>query len=353
MKADINILVLYSHLSGYWMACMKAFAAEYEVTFTVIQKKVSGNAPFDFSETPDISLYTEETFSDGQLFDFALKQKPNLVYVAGWNNSRYRKIAKHFYKTGIPVICGMDNQWKNTLKQHVGKYIFKYYLSHIFTHVWIPGLYQFEFAHKFGLPKNKILTGLYSADVELFSNAYKKNTKSLYPKSFLFVGRLIASKGLMELAVAFQKIKNDTGSNWSLTIVGNGPLKEQLKNFSCIRIIDFVQPQNLPELMAEHGVFILPSITEPWGVVIHEAAACGRPIITTCQCGAGTAFVRNGYNGYLTEAGNSDDLFKAMKKITRKSDSVLYKMGERSSQLSYQFTPHSWASTLYTLIESQ
>lgn len=353
MKQNTKILVLHSRLSGYWMACMQAYVKTYSGSFTVIREEPSSNAPFQFSDTYGINLHKIESFSKKELIKYAINQDPDLVYVSGWRNPPYRKIARHFYRTGIPVLCGMDNQWKSTIKQNFGRFIYKYYLKHIFTHLWIPGISQYEFARKLGFKKEQILTGLYSADIDHFSKVYQAKEKKEYPKSFLFTGRLIADKGLMELIAAFTKLKKQINSQWTLTIVGNGPLKEKLINISDVNLIDFVQPEKLPELMAQHGVFVLPSLREPWGVVIHEAAACGKPIISTYQCGAATAFVRNGYNGYLTKGGKTYDLFKALKKITMKSDSELHKMGKRSSQLSYQFTPLSWASTLYNLIKNE
>ncbi len=347
----MKILILHSRLSGYWMACMKAFVEEYGGSFTVIRQNVSPNAPFDFTSTDAIALHNFESFSKKELLAFCKELDPDLIYSAGWAEPAYLDVTRHFHSTGIPILCGLDNQWKNTLRQRLGFLYLRHTLSKRFTHIWISGLYQFETARRLGFPKERILTGMYSADVDQFSNVTKDDREKPYPKSFLFVGRLVAHKGLMELARAFERLKNDLHTDWSLTIVGNGPLKENLSRFEKINMIDFVQPEDLPQLMGEHGVFALPSITEPWGVVIHEAAASGLPIIATRQCGAATAFLKNGYNGYLTKAGSTDSLYRAMKSIVAKSDSELYTMAERSAQLSYHYTPGTWSSTLYQLIQ--
>lgn len=135
--------------------------------------------------------------------------------------------------------------------------------------------------------------------------------------------------------------------------MGNGPLKKKLRTFEQIEVLDFVQPQKLPNLMSKYGAFVLPSVVEPWGVVVHEAAAAGLPIITTHNCGAATAFVRNGYNGLITRAGSVANLYEALKKTTKLSDEELYTMGERSYELSRQYTPDTWASTIKEVIESQ
>jgi glycosyltransferase involved in cell wall biosynthesis len=330
---------------------MEAFVEEYGGSFTVIRQKVSPNAPFDFTSTDSIRLHDFESFSKKEIITFCKELDPDLIYTAGWAEPAYLEVARHFHPTGIPILCGLDNQWKNTLRQRLGFLYLRNMLSKRFSHIWISGLYQFETARKLGFPKERILTGMYSADVERFSEVIKQDREKAFPRSFLFVGRLVAHKGLMELARAFERLKSEVNTDWGLTIVGNGPLKKELSSFKSINMIDFVQPENLPQLMGEHGVFALPSITEPWGVVIHEAAAGGLPIIATRQCGAATAFVKNGYNGYLAKAGSTDSLYKAMKQIIKKSDSELYTMANRSAQLSYHYTPGTWSSTLHQLIQ--
>jgi|AntRauTorcE11898_2_1112593.scaffolds.fasta_scaffold06039_3 glycosyltransferase involved in cell wall biosynthesis len=350
MAPDMRILVLHSRLSGYWMACMRVFVKEYKGDFFVVRKKASANAPFDFENEPGIQLFDFSSFSDKELIKFCKDKNPDLVYVSGWSEQVYLKIARHFCKKKIPVICGLDNHWEGTIRQQAGKFYLKHVAPKTFTHLWIPDSYQFEYARHLGFAKENILTGLYSADVEAFSKARKESKKEPYPKSFLFVGRFIERKGLIELAQAFEELKKTTDSEWALTLIGNGPLKERLKEFDHVEILDFVQPEELPQVMSTHGVFVLPSHVEPWGVVVHEAAAAGVPIISTYSCGAAATFVRNGYNGYFTEAGNVHSLKNALELAIQKSDPELYEMGRRSAELSLQHTPQSWASTLYQLI---
>lgn len=347
----MNILVLHSRLSGYWMACMRTFVNNHGGSFYVVRKKVSANAPFDFENEKGINLFDFSSFSGSQLMNFCKDKNPDLVYVSGWSENSYLKVCRYFLKKDIPVVCGLDNHWKGSIRQILGKYFLRYVSPNNFSHLWISGLYQFEYARHLGFRKKNILTGVYSADVNAFSQFRKISRDKAYPKSFLYVGRFIERKGILELAEAFQKIKDSTGTDWTLTLVGNGPLKNELKKFDSISVLDFVQPDKLPELMGNHGVFVLPSKIEPWGVVIHEASASGLPILSTFNCGAATAFIRNGYNGYVTNSENVDDLHHSLMKFIGKNDTELYQMGDFSYELSRQFTPRTWASTLRELIK--
>ena len=63
----------------------------------------------------------------------------------------------------------------------------------------------------------------------------------------------------------------------------NGPLKEQLQNHDDIKVIDFVQPEEFENIIKQSGCLLLPSIKEPWALVLHEFSAAGlhgKPVDT-------------------------------------------------------------------------
>ena len=66
---------------------------------------------------------------------------------------------------------------------------------------------------------------------------------------------------------------------WPLVCAGAGPLVDTVSDFASSNI-GFVQPEQLPDLMAGATAFVLPSRIEPWGVVLHEAASSGLPLVT-------------------------------------------------------------------------
>ena len=112
-----------------------------------------------------------------------------------------------------------------------------------------------------------------------------------------------------------------------------------------------MSPNELAENIKEAGIFCLPSYKEAWGVVIHEYAAAGLPLITSDRCGASTAFLRNGYNGYTFRTGDLGELKKVLLLMMNKTSSELLEMGQRSNELSKQITEKIWAETLNTIIK--
>lgn len=77
-----------------------------------------------------------------------------------------------------------------------------------------------------------------------------------------------------------------------------------------------------------------------------EAAASGLPLIVSEACGAGVHLVRDGYNGYVTDAGHVRSVAAALTRMHRLSEDERQEYGRRSFELSKQYTPERWAKTL-------
>lgn len=86
-------------------------------------------------------------------------------------------------------------------------------------------------------------------------------------------------------------------------LIGNGPDYAKLKGYPDVEIKDFMPQEELAEELEKAGAFILPSVTEPWALVIHEAACAGLPILASDCCGAVSCFVKDGENGFLFKPG--------------------------------------------------
>ena len=281
------------------------------------------------------------------------KISPDIIYCSGWTDKVYLKICG-IYKSKIPTVIGLDNQWKGNIKQRIACLISPFYLLKKFSYAWIPGILQYKFAEKLGFNKNRIMSGLYCADVELFYTQFLSNREDkqrMFPKRFIFIGRYYEFKGVKDLWHAFIELQNENPNGWELWCLGTGdipPIQHpKIKHFG------FVQLEQLKHFIKDTGVFILPSHFEPWGVAVHECAAAGMPLICSNEVGAATAFLKIGDNGYLHEAKNINSLKSAMKKMMRLPDKELNKMGDRSSELAKQITPTIWANTIMKIINNQ
>jgi glycosyltransferase involved in cell wall biosynthesis len=282
--------------------------------------------------------------SVSELYSFINKINPVLIYIAGWTDKLYCQTTKRIVKTTqIPVVAGVDSPWRGGLQWgHVILSRFRH--QKWFTHILVAGMRQFEYAKRLGFKNYQIISPLYTADSELFERTDIHHKKDEYPHNLLFVGRLSEEKGILLLLKAWENIKSK--KDWTLTIVGNGKLREEVEKYKIIELVDFIPQNEIIDIMQKSGCFILPSIFEPWALVIHEAAAAGLPIAATTSCGATTDFLINNYNGFSFLSNSVEQIENVINKIINTSDEELYVMGERSKQLSKKITPEYVAASL-------
>lgn len=129
----------------------------------------------------------------------------------------------------------------------------------------------------------------------------------------LTVAKLYPRKGLDVLLQALRKVKNDV-AGYRFVIAGDGPedarLKEMAEDLKVNDIVQFlgeVPNSDIPKLLSSCEFFLLPSRSEPFGIVLLEAMAFGRAILAT-NVGGIPEFVVNGQNGVLIPSCNSDIL---------------------------------------------
>jgi glycosyltransferase involved in cell wall biosynthesis len=161
----------------------------------------------------------------------------------------------------------------------------------------------------------------------------------------LFVGRYIPEKGIETLATAYRQYRERVAEPWPLICAGTGPLRGMLVKCGA-NDVGFVQPKDLPAVMGKAAAFILPSLFEPWGVVLQEAAAAGLPLIATRACGAAVHLLRDGWNGYACEPGCAASLADAMVSMHETDVRSRQAMGLAASDLAAQYSPQLWANTL-------
>jgi glycosyltransferase involved in cell wall biosynthesis len=222
------------------------------------------------------------------------------------------------------------------------------HLKRIYTHLWVAGVYQYEYARKLGFKKKNIIFNALSCDVQLFENLSLSNKQFDYPKNFIYIGKFSTEKGLNYLLDAWEDIEDKM--DWTLTLIGEGPLKNYFIDKKNIIIKDFMSHNDLLKEINNSGCFILPSIYEQWALVIHEAAASGLPIICTEICGAAPHFVIDNYNGYKVKSKESHDLKKAIQKIILLDKNELLLYSNRSRALAKSIRPELGLANLVGLI---
>lgn len=138
-----------------------------------------------------------------------------------------------------------------------------------------------------------------------------KNQSSDSQLKFLYVGRLIELKNLIRLIEVFNKL------GYPLTIVGKGSLENEVKASakSNIEFLGFIENNDLPNIYKDHHVFILPSISEAWGLVVEEALYHGCVLCLSDRVGASPDLLENFQTGTTFDPWSTQEMEEAIKKI--------------------------------------
>ena len=342
----MKILILYSELAGYTLACLRRLLQDYPVELHLIRWPVNAEAPFNFDFGDQVKVKDRAHLNQADLDREVKDFEPDGIFVSGWMDKGYVQALRQ-KPHGCPVICGLDNQWTGNLRQRVATVLSPWLIKKHFDYIWAAGPRQADYARRLGFLDSQVRTGYYSADVERFA----EHRAGFLPKgkrTLLYVGRIMAHKGIAELIQAFLRLNHP---DWELKLVGKPDGTVDIPIHPKIIHEDFVQPNLLPPLLASAHAFALPSQSEPWGVALHEAAACGLPLIASTACGAADAFIDPGENGWLFQAGDGEDLAQVLRKLFDLPEAEWKKFGHHSQKLAQQITPKTWATTLYQLIQ--
>lgn len=311
-------------------------------TYLVVRKSPSPDAPFAITSEKGIEIVDGDGLSSYDVHSLAKKFRPGILYLSGWADPRFKKVALDFKKQGIPVLMGMDNHWLGNFKQKIASFISYFLVRRYCTHIWIPGNAQLKFAHKLGFSEANILKGLYCADDSVFSDIQQYKFK----KQITFVGRLVDHKGAEILFDVIRELILENTLDFEVKVIGNGPLSERIPKHKNIQHLNFVNPQDLPKELENAGFFILPSLYEAWGVVVHEAVLAGLPVITTHQTGAASQFVDHGTNGFIYDAYDKKALKNILLKLASISEDDYQAMSFKSKEKAQSINLSLWSSTL-------
>lgn len=160
----------------------------------------------------------------------------------------------------------------------------------------------------------------------------------------LFVGRLVAQKGVTHLLKALSVVLQRCPET-RLIVAGDGELDLFLKRITRylgiphrVTFLDWTTGPDLVALYQRARFVVVPSHYEPFGIVALEAMACGRAVIAS-RTGGLAEIVDDGVNGFLVEVGNHLQLAQRMVQLLE-DDERRQTMGQAARGRAAEF---SWA----------
>jgi glycosyltransferase involved in cell wall biosynthesis len=344
----MKILFLYSEIVGYNISLFKELTSNYNSFVHVIHWDKNKIKPYNAEPIDNVFYYNRSSFSNEELYKFAFELAPDIVYVSGWMDRGYLPVSAQFKRNKIPVVVGFDDIWEGSFRQRMGALLFPYFFKKYFSVAWVAGPYQFEFAKKLGFTNDQIIFDLLSADLNVFNKS--KADISIKSKSFLYVGNFRLVKGTDILVEAYKIYKTQFGGNWNLTLVGTGNEIKVDNYFDGLKVYPFANSQDLVDYANNSSVFILPSRHDQWGVVVHEFASLGMPLILSDKVGASSTFLIDGFNGFKYIHSSALELAKLMHKFSTMDEAQFNMMSIGSTTLSARINSRTSAANFLSVL---
>jgi glycosyltransferase involved in cell wall biosynthesis len=173
--------------------------------------------------------------------------------------------------------------------------------------------------NEFQVPEKQIKVLHYGFDTENFIKRMREKSSIIRPKNkkvIIYSGRLVELKGVQHLISALSELKK-IRKDWVCWIVGTGDNQADLKLQSKVLgleddILFFGKRDDIPYLLANSDIFVLPSLLENQPLSVIEAQIAGRAIIVS-DVGGLPEMVEDGITGVITPAGDIKALCKNIK----------------------------------------
>ena len=241
----------------------------------------------------------------------------------------------------------MDDAWEGSDPRGWSTRLAKRLLHRNVDAAFVPAASHLAYYARLGFPPERVFFGVDAVDDVAFAAwaeaargdaARRRAALGLPEHFFLAVGRFLPRKGLETLLEAYRRFRAHPGAPpWGLALVGDGPLRGELAGRAAdLPDVAFAGPRFGAELGACYGLaeaLVVPSLSDPWALVVNEGAAAGLPLLVSRGCGAAGTLVREAENGWSFPAGDAAALAERMLRLAWVDPEVRDRMGRRSREI--------------------
>ena len=304
-----KVLYLVSHPIQYQVPFLEMLASDPEIELLILYYDYSrANAldrefgrHVDFGVDLKISceiVPLKKGFAFVESLYRLVNFRPDLFWIHGWSSGL--KILLILAARGLGLKVALRGETGTHISSRGKNFsgIKRYFLLSLFTLIqkfFYVGKLNKDFFIKHGVPAHKLVFSPYAVDSRKFIGlqAQQPLASPSTTINFLFLGKLICKKGIVELCEAFVSIRDPS---ISLTIVGSGGLENDLFGIvgsdSRVRFTGFQSQDAIRSHLLEADCLIVPSLFEPWGLVVNEAIASQTRCIVSNFVGSGSDLVR-------------------------------------------------------------
>jgi 1,2-diacylglycerol 3-alpha-glucosyltransferase len=283
---------------------------------------------------------------------------PGAIAIAGYGDPHMRRAAAWARRRGRRAVLLSDSQACDLPRRAWRERMKRYWVSRHFDRAFVSGATAAAYVESLGIRRHLIWRGYDVVDNQHFAagasearaNGQRLRVELQLPERFfLYVGRFAPEKNLGRLIEAFAAGPGAL-PDWALVLVGGGPLEPALRAQAAplggrVRLVEFQQLARLPSYYGLAEALVLPSVSEPWGLVVNEAMAAGLPVVVSSQCGCAMELVFPGVNGAIVDPSDTAGLAATLGAIAASTE-ARRGYGLASARIVENFSVETWARAL-------
>lgn len=291
---------------------------------------------------------------------------PAIVCINGWSFGGSLAALAWCLSHSVPAIVmsestAMDEPrfwWKEAIKRR---------LIGLCSAALVGGTRHRDYLCALGAKPDRIFTAYDVVDNEHFRSGAKaarrceqqiRGQLGLPARYFMACSRFTRKKNLAGLLHGYALYRRAVGpAAWSLVIVGEGELQEELlalrDRLELGTYVQFPGARSYRDLPTYYGLasaFVHASTAEQWGLVVNEAMASGLPVLVSDRCGCAGDLVEPGVNGFLFDPCDGGALAAGMRDIAANSCDR-QAMGRASEEIIGRWSPDQFAENLFRAAE--
>ncbi len=281
-------------------------------------------------------------------------------YVASWKAMRWAR------RNRVPFLLWLESTTRDFRSGFRLIESLKSRFLHACDGFVVPGISSSEYLRNYGAPEEIVFTAPNAVDSQFFvqktemvrrNATMQRRALHLPDRFFLFAGRLVAEKGVFDLLQAYAALSLELRKEVGLVFVGDGDARSELTRQAAaikpgsVRFTGFAQREQLAAYYALADIFVFPTHTDPWGLVVNEALACGLPVICSGTAGCAADLVEDHWNGRVVRAGEIGQLASVMEELAGDPE-LRAIMSKRSRERVMQYSPEAWAAGMGQAVRS-
>jgi glycosyltransferase involved in cell wall biosynthesis len=291
--------------------------------------------PVDFATGRQFS-FRRRMVAPSKLYDSLarLPRRPTAVIVPGWTSAVTLPILRWANVSGVPLILPSDKTlnepgYKTPIQQCMA--VVHALKNRLYRGFWTTGVLGTQALKYYGVRPDRIATGLYPIDLHWWAEASKSEAEhaSAIRSSLcgtrggvvaLAVAKLCKREVPMALLQAIRELRRRNVAV-SVAIVGDGAERSHVEQYiqehglqSIVHLAGWIPYRQLARWYSAADVFVHVPETEPWGISVSEAMACGLPVIASSTVGSSADLVIHGRTGHLVRPGHVGDIACALER---------------------------------------